>query len=266
LENASLRGFENLLNVMKRLRSPEGCPWDREQTKYTLKWYLIEECYEVLDAIDLDSAKKLKEELGDTLFQIIFLAELSEEKGDFDIFDVINSAREKMIRRHPHVFSDKIVKDSREVKKIWWKIKEEEKGEEEGSIFDSIPQPLPSLLRAFRVTKRAANVGFDWGSLEGALDKLEEEIGEFKETLRYKNSDRVEDELGDILFSLVNLCRFLEINPEEALRKTITKFTARFKKMERLLKKEGKKIGDATPEEMDKLWDNAKRRDNPLQG
>lgn len=260
MEYTDLRDFEDLLHIMKRLRGPKGCPWDREQTRDKLKWYLIEECYEVLDAIDTGSAEKLKEELGDALFQIVFLAEISEEEGDFNIFDVINSAREKMIRRHPHVFKDKNVKDSKEVKKIWWKIKEEEKGDEGGSILDSIPEALPSLLRAFRITKRAANIGFDWDNVEGALDKLEEEMEEFKEALKGKNKERIEDELGDILFSVVNLGRFLETNPEEALSKTIGKFTTRFKEIEMSLKKKDTEIGDVTLEEMDKLWDEAKKK------
>lgn len=261
MQHANLKDFQNLLQIMKRLRGPEGCPWDREQTSDKLKWYLVEECYEVLDAIEKGSDEKIKEELGDILFQIIFLAEISEEEGGFNIFDVINSAREKMIRRHPHVFDNENAKDSGEVKKIWWRIKEEEKGKEEGcSILDSIPPALPSLLRAFRITKRAAHVGFDWDNVEGVFDKIKEEIEEFRETLKDKNEERMEDEFGDILFSLVNLGRFLEINPEEALRKTIGKFIMRFKDIEMSLKKENKEIGDATLEEMDELWDEAKKK------
>ena len=252
--------FESLLHIMKKLRGPGGCPWDREQTWDTLKWYLIEECYEVLDAIEENSPDKLKEELGDTLFQIIFLARISEEEGRFNIFDVIHSIREKMVRRHPHVFHDKSARDSGEVKKIWWKIKEEEKGEKEEAIFDSIPAALPSLLRAFRVTKRAAHAGFDWDKPEGALLKLEEETEELKESINSGNKERMEDELGDVLFSLVNLGRFLDINPEEALRKTIAKFTKRFHVMERLAHEKDLKISDTPIEEMSMLWDEAKKK------
>ena len=261
MEDTNLKDFESLLNIMKRLRGPGGCPWDREQTRDTLKWYLVEESYEVLDAIEEGSSDKLKEELGDTLFQIIFLARISEEEGRFNIFDVVNSIREKMIRRHPHVFQDESARDSEEVKKIWWKIKEEEKGKREEAIFDSIPEALPSLLRAFRITKRAAHAGFDWENPEGALCKLEEETEELKESMNSGNKERMEDELGDVLFSLVNLGRFLDINPEEALRKTIAKFTTRFRVMERLAQEKDLKISDTPLEEMSKLWDEAKTKE-----
>ncbi|MFH2013190.1 MAG: nucleoside triphosphate pyrophosphohydrolase [Pseudomonadota bacterium] len=259
MQDANLEYFKTLLQVMKKLRGPEGCPWDREQTRDTLKWYLVEECYEALDAIEKGLDEKIKEELGDILFQIIFLAEISEEDGMFNIFDVINSAREKMVRRHPHVFQNENAKDSEEVKKIWQKIKKEEKKDEEGSILDSIPKNLPSLLRAFRITKGAAQIGFDWNNVEGVFNKIKEEIEEFRETLKEKDKEGMENELGDILFSLVNLGRFLEINPEDALRKTINKFIMRFKNIEISSKKKDKEIYDLTMKEMDKLWDEAKK-------
>lgn len=225
--------IESLIHVMKRLRGADGCPWDREQTKEKLKWYLVEECYEVLDAIDKGSAENLKEELGDILFQIVFLAEISQEEGDFDMFDVVNSAREKMIRRHPHVFDGKSAKDSNEVKKIWWKIKKEEKSKEGNSVLDSIPQSLPSLLMAFKITKRAAHADFCMDTADGVLGKLEKAIGEFRKKSRDNDAKRMERDLGDILFSLADLGRTLGINPEEALRKTIMEFVSRFKEMER---------------------------------
>ncbi len=230
--------LKGLLQVMKRLRGPEGCPWDREQTKETLKWYLVEECYEVLDAIESGSAGQLKEELGDTLFQLVFLAEISEEKKDFNIFDVINFAREKMIRRHPHVFGSESAKDSKDVKKIWWEVKEKEKEREGSSVLETIPDSLPGLLRAFRITKRAAHAGFDRGSLKGTLAAIEKGIVKLRATVKEKDPDKMEEELGDILFSLVNLGRFLEINPEEALRKAIMKFIYQFKETEKSLKQQ----------------------------
>ena len=261
MEQSKLNDLEKLLSVMKRLRGPEGCPWDKEQTLDSLKWYLVEECFEVLDAIENGSPEKLMEELGDTLFQIVFLAEISEEEENFNIFDVINSAREKMIRRHPHVFDNQKAYDSNEVKKIWWQIKEEEKGGNEVSVLDSIPNNLPSLLRAFRISKRASHAGFDYDNIDGVLNKLEERIEEFKVTLNDKEKERMEDELGDILFSLVNLCRFLDINPEDVLRKTTNKFTTRFKEMERSLINKGMKQEETTPEDLKKLWNRTKRHE-----
>lgn len=232
MKYADSTDLESLLKVVKKLRGPEGCPWDREQTRESLKGYLIEECYEVLDAIDSGSGEKLKEELGDVLFQIIFLAEMSEEEGDFNIFDVINSAREKMITRHPHVFDGQSAKDSKEVKKTWRKIKEKERGGK-GSALDSIPDSLPSLLRTFKITKRADHAGFDWGNVDEVFDKLEKDIEDLRKILKKENRESLEAEIGVILFSLVNLGRFLEINPEEALRKEINKFVSRFIETER---------------------------------
>ncbi len=229
MENANLKGFESLIRIMKILRGPKGCPWDREQTKDSLKWYLIEECYEVLDSIESKSSEKLKEELGDTLFQIIFLAQISEEEGDFNIFDVIHFSKEKMIRRHPHVFKDKNAKDAFDVKKIWWEIKKEEKAKEGESILDSIPCALPSLLKSFRILKRAAHAGYDSDNIDEVLDKFDGKIEELKKSLKKQNKDRIEDELGEILFCLTNIGRLFEINPEEALRKKNIEFSSWFK-------------------------------------
>ena len=229
MEKENLKGFESLIRIMKILRGPKGCPWDREQTKDSLKWYLIEECYEVLDAIETGSSEKLKEELGDALFQILFLAQISEEQGDFNIFDVIHSSKEKMIRRHPHVFKDKDAKDALDVKKIWWEIKEEEKAKERGSIFDSLPCALPSLLKSFRILKRAAHAGYDSDNIDEVLDTFDGKIEGLKESLERQDKDRIEDKLGELLFSLTNIGRLFEINPEEALRKKNIEFSTWFK-------------------------------------
>ena len=262
MKDTQMNDLSKLLSIMKRLRGPDGCPWDKEQTLDSIKWYLIEESHEVLQAIESRSPDLLMEELGDTLFQIVFLCEISEEKGDFNIFDVINSAGAKMVRRHPHVFHNQNAQNSKEVKKIWWKIKDEEKGADQSSILDSVPETLPSLLRAYRIGKRASQAGFDWNNIEGVLEKFEEEVGEFKETLGRKTKARMEDEMGDILFSLTNLCRFLEINPEEALKNTTRKFITRFREVEKSLSKEGKRTGDATPEELKALWNKIKDQES----
>ncbi|MDY6856307.1 MAG: nucleoside triphosphate pyrophosphohydrolase [Thermodesulfobacteriota bacterium] len=235
MENENLKGFEILIRIMNLLRGPKGCPWDREQTKDSMKWYLIEECYEVLDAIETESSEKLKEELGDTLFQILFIAQLSEEQGDFNIFDVIRSVKEKMIRRHPHVFKDKEAKDALDVKKIWWEIKEKEKAKEGKSILDSIPCALPSLLKSFRILKRAAHAGYDSDKTDDVLHKFDRRIEKFKESLKSQDKDRIEDELGKVLFSLTNIGRLFEINPEEALRKKNIEFSKWFKTEKELI-------------------------------
>ena len=246
---------------MAQLRGPAGCPWDREQTPESLKPFLVEECYEVLDALDEGSPDKVKEELGDLLFQIIFHARIAEEKGAFTIADVISAIVEKMTRRHPHVFGEEKVSTSGEVLANWEEIKKKEKAHRDRtSILDGVPQGLPALLRAHGIQKRAARVGFDWNKLDEALPKLDEEILEFKESLKSKDAAGIEEELGDIFFMLVNISRFLEINPEDALRKTISKFIHRFRYIEEHAAEEGRSLNDMTLDEMETLWQDAKKK------
>ncbi len=257
----SEQGFQKLLKIIQTLRSPDGCPWDIDQKKEDVGRYLIEEAYEVIDAIDSGHPKELKEELGDLLFQILFLTRMSEETGEFNISDVIEDISKKMIRRHPHVFENKKVKDIQEIKSNWEDIKkqEESRKDKNESLFYQIPKSMPSLLRAQKITKKASQVGFDWENIDGVLKKIEEELKELKAALKSKEKDQIKDEMGDIIFSLVNLSRFVEINADEALRSSIKKFTDRFSHIEEKLKDQGKTPSDATLEEMDRLWDEAKR-------
>ncbi len=251
--------FSDLVALMARLRGPGGCPWDRKQTAESLKPFLVEECYEVVDALDEESPDKIREELGDLLFQIVFHARLAEEKGQFTISDVIRAIIEKMIRRHPHVFGDARLDTDKEVLANWEEIKKQEKGyHERKSILEGIPRHLPSLLRAHSLQERAARVGFDWNRIDEALPKLDEEITEFKESLKTKNAEGIEEELGDIFFMLVNISRFLGINPEEALRKTISKFIYRFRYIEENAANAGKSLSDMTLDEMEALWQESK--------
>ncbi len=252
--------LKKLVDLMARLRGPDGCPWDRKQTTESLKPFLIEECYEVVDALDEGDADKVKEELGDLLFQIIFHARIAEENGDFTIWDVISANVEKMTRRHPHVFGDEKLTTDKEVLANWEEIKKKEKGyEQRKSILEGVPKSMPSLIRAHRLQERAARVGFDWNKIDEALPKLDEEIAEFKESLKSENAARIEEELGDIFFMLVNLSRFLEVDPEEALRKTIGKFIRRFRYIEENAADAGKSLNDMTLDEMEKLWQESKK-------
>ena len=248
-----------LVALMAKLRSPDGCPWDRKQTSASLKPFLIEECYEVVDALDEGSPDKVKEELGDLLFQIIFHARIAEENSQFTIQDVISANIEKMTRRHPHVFGDARLTTDKEVLSNWEDIKKKEKGyEERKSILEGIPRHLPSLLRAHSIQERAARVGFDWSRIDEALPKLDEEVAEFKESLKNKDAEGIEEELGDLFFMLVNISRFLDVNPEEALRKTISKFIHRFRHIEEFAANTGRSLNDMTLDEMEMLWQESK--------
>jgi tetrapyrrole methylase family protein/MazG family protein len=251
--------FQKLVSLMATLRSPDGCPWDRKQNPESLKPFLIEESYEVIDALDENDPHKVKEELGDLLFQIIFHARLAEEKGEFTINDVIESNLEKMIRRHPHVFGEVKASTDTEVLANWEEIKKKERGNRQRtSVLEGVPKSMPSLIRAHRIQGRAARVGFDWSSIDEALPKLDEEIGEFKESLKSGNAEKIEGELGDIFFMLVNLSRFLGLDPEEALRKTIGKFIRRFRYIEEMAADKGKALNEMPLDEMEKLWQEAK--------
>ncbi len=250
-----------LVSLMARLRGPDGCPWDRKQTTQSLKPFLIEECYEVVDALDEGHPEKVREELGDLLFQIIFHARIAEERGEFTIWDVIETNVEKMTRRHPHVFGGEKLNTDKEVLANWEEIKRKEKGyAERKSILEGVPRDLPSLLRAHRLQERAARVGFDWQHLDEVLPKLDEEIAEFKESLRNKDAAGIEEELGDVFFVLVNISRFLGVNPEEALRKTISKFIYRFRKIEEAAAEAGKSLNDMSLDEMERVWQASKEK------
>lgn len=250
--------FERLLGIMKKLRGPGGCPWDAEQTHESLTRYLLEETYEVIEAIDARSPEHLKEELGDLLLQPIFHAAIAEEAGQFDISDVINTLSEKLIRRHPHVFADLVITDSSAQIENWERIKKDEKGSERTSALSGVPPGLPALLKAHKITEKASRVGFDWNHSDQVFAKVMEELHEFEEAWAGGNQQRMEEELGDLLFAIVNLGRFLSLNPEEALRKTIGRFQKRFSYIEDALQQQGRHPGEATLEEMDALWEQAK--------
>jgi tetrapyrrole methylase family protein/MazG family protein len=250
--------FSALVELMSRLRAPDGCPWDREQTPESLKPYIIEEAHEVCEAIDSRDPDHICEELGDLLFQIIFQAQIASERGDFDVYDVVEKIHEKMIRRHPHVFGDKKVRDSEEVRRNWAQIKRDHEGKGIETALGSVPRSLPALLRARRITENAAEVGFDWKKIEDVMDKVVEEWGELKEAISRKDRERADHELGDMLFALVNLARFLRLNPEDSLSKTIKRFERRFQYIEESLRNSGRDFEDMTLEDMDELWEEAK--------
>jgi len=248
--------FERLVSIMTRLRAPDGCPWDREQTHESLRPYVLEETYEVLDAIDRGSFSELKGELGDLLLQVIFHAQIAKEDERFTIEDVLRLLSDKLIERHPHIFGDKKLETAGEVVHQWEKIKLNQS--KKRGLLDGVPQAQPALNHAFRVQEKAAGVGFEWPSIEGVREKLDEEIAEFHEAMQKGDSNSREEEFGDILFSLVNLARYLKINPEDALRKTVKKFTKRFQYIEKTLSSRGRSLVDATLEEMDELWEESK--------
>lgn len=252
-------GFETLVEIMRRLRAPGGCPWDAEQTHESLTRYLLEETYEVIEAIDSKSADHIKEELGDLLLQPVFHAAIAEEAGSFTISDVIQTLCDKLVRRHPHVFGDLQISDSHAQVENWEKIKKAEKGEERRSALSGVPPQLPSLLKATKITEKAARVGFDWEHVDQVVAKVMEELHEFEEAMSTGSNERMESELGDLLFAIVNLGRFLSINPEEALRKTINRFQSRFQHVEDRLHEQGISMKETSLQEMDRLWEEAKK-------
>ena len=251
--------FIELLEVLRLLRAPGGCSWDQEQTSESLIPYLLEETYEIIEAIEEGNTEALKEELGDLSLHILFQAELARESGKFNIADSLRHITEKLIRRHPQVFDKSNNKHStNDINKSWEAAKQKEK--QRNNVLDGVPKNLPALLRARRIQEKAANVGFDWSELSPVIDKVDEEIGELKEAVVLKNPKNIKDEMGDVLFSLVNLSRFLDVNPEEALRMTITKFETRFAQVEKELQKKGKNLTDSTLEEMDEIWNLIKKK------
>ena len=264
--------FEKLAAVQARLRAPDGCPWDREQTHASLRTYLIEEAYEVLEAMESGDDAKFAEEMGDVLLQIVFHSQIAKEEGRFTVSDVIREVHDKMVRRHPHVFGEKRAKDSAEVLKNWEQLKKEERaaaGRKNGSgskveakaasLLDGVSRALPAALEGFQLTRRAARIGFDWENVEGVLEKMKEEAGELRQALSAKDAKKTEEETGDLLFAAVNLARYLHIDPEIALKKANAKFSTRFRRMEEMAAKSGMALADVPRGQMEELWDTAKR-------
>ncbi len=251
--------FWRVVEIMSVLRGEGGCPWDREQTRDSLKPYLIEEAYEVVDAIDDGDPDKLKEELGDLLLQIVFHAQIAKEGGEFDITHVLEVLAQKLIRRHPHVFGEVTVRDAQEVLENWEAIKGRE--ENHRSALSGVPPYLPALLQAMRIQEKAARVGFDWSRVEPVWEKVEEEFREFKEACRKGDKEGMAWEMGDLLFALVNLARFLGVDPEDALRQCNKRFIKRFSYVEERLRQEGRLPQDADLETMDRYWEEAKGSD-----
>ncbi|OGL43270.1 MAG: nucleoside triphosphate pyrophosphohydrolase [Candidatus Schekmanbacteria bacterium GWA2_38_11] len=249
--------FEKIVKIIEILRGPDGCPWDKEQTRDSLKTYLIEEVHEVIEAIEEKNPKLLMEELGDLLFQVLFHIELAREEKVFTVNDVLEFVYEKMVRRHPHVFEERNVKNSKEVLLQWEDIKRREKKDKKSSL-ERIPKTLPALLYALRLQDKASRVGFDWKSVEEVYEKLKEEISEFHKAFASGIKEELEEEIGDLFFTLVNISRFLAINPEEALKKSSKKFISRFQFIEREVGKSGKNIESFSLDELEKLWEKAK--------
>jgi tetrapyrrole methylase family protein / MazG family protein len=263
MANSAGARFDALLSLMARLRSEGGCPWDREQTRTSLKPYLIEEAYEVLQAIDEDDIDHLAEELGDLLFQVVFHSQMAAEAGEFTMSDVLDRLVEKMTRRHPHVFGDQRVADAQDALRQWEQIKRDE-GRRTGvprSALDGVPASLPALLRAQRLQVKAGRVGFDWPSWREAWDKVREEVAEVGAALDVADANRIRQELGDVLFSVVNVARLLNVDAEDCLRQAADKFTRRFNEVETDMKARGRTVSDASAEELDQAWETVKRRE-----
>ena len=254
----SRRSFDDLVKLMTTLRGPGGCPWDRKQTLPDLKPYVIEEAYEVVDAIDREDRSALLEEIGDLLLEAVFIAEITREAGSFDVYDSITAIHDKLVRRHPHVFADAKADDAEQVLVNWEKLKSDERKAENKSVLSGVPRSMPALLKASRLTEKAARVGFDWRRTDDVFDKLDEEIGELREAVASGDATRIEDEIGDLLFTIANIARKTGANPEEALQSTNRKFMRRFQSMEKQVHERGQNLDQLELEEMDKLWDEAK--------
>ena len=257
--------IQKLVELVERLRGEDGCPWDREQTRETLKPMLIEEAFEVLDALDGASPAELREELGDLLFQVVFHAQIAREMGEFQLADIIDRLHDKMVRRHPHVFGSADLKTSGDVLRNWEDIKAAEKGvvstgrpDSSDSLLDGIPSKLPALHTAYQITAKAARVGFDWPGLEDILHKLGEETNELLAAREKRDEAKIADEVGDILFVAVNVARFLGVDPETALRRSNRKFERRFRYVEAKVKGQGRELKDSSLADMDAFWEEAK--------
>jgi tetrapyrrole methylase family protein / MazG family protein len=265
--------FERLVALQARLRAPNGCPWDREQTHATLRTYLIEEAYEVLDAMKSGDDAKFANEMGDLLLQVVFHSQIAAEEGRFTVADVIREVHEKMVRRHPHVFGEKRAKDAAEVLRNWEQIKAQERqgtqqGQEKGaakgkekpkSLLDGVPRTLPAMMEGLQLTRKASRAGFDWDDAHGVFEKLREECAEVRHASGAGEAGKVEEEMGDLLFAAVNLARFLQVDPEIALKNANAKFARRFREMERLAAENGGAFADVPREEKERLWEVAKR-------
>jgi len=257
----TLNSLSKLIKITDTLMGEDGCPWDKVQTRESLKPYLVEETYEVLDALDANDPEKIKDELGDLLYQILFHSKISSLKGEFNFRDVIDNLSEKMVRRHPHVFKEGELNTPDQVVKQWEEIKRNEKNQaNQKSILDNIPKNLPSLLRAQKLQKKAAKEGFDWDQISDVFDKLDEEIGEFKEAVLKKKSADIQNEIGDIIFVITNIAKCYKIDAEEALRSTNNKFIKRFQYIEQKIKAKGKTLKDSPLEEMERYWQEAKNK------
>ncbi|MBI2843131.1 MAG: nucleoside triphosphate pyrophosphohydrolase [Armatimonadetes bacterium] len=255
--------FEALVEVVSALRGPGGCPWDREQDHGSLRKYLIEECYEVVDAIDHGPPDKLAEELGDLLLQVLLHAQLASEQGQFDVADVCERIRKKLIRRHPHVFGEVEVAGVEDVLHNWEEIKSKEPGRQEiTSAIGGVPKSLPALMRATEISKRAAKTGFEWPNIEGVFDKLQEETGELEQAIESGDRQRIKSEVGDLLFAVVNIARWSKVDSEEALREMLDRFQTRFTAIEERARTAGKSVGDLTIDEMDEIWNEAKKQEH----
>lgn len=253
--------FDDLTGIMKLLRGEGGCPWDREQTHESIRRNLIEETYEAVEAIDTQDRVLLQEELGDVLLQVVFHAEIERQAGSFDIGDVINGICEKLIDRHPHIFGDVSVSGTAEVLRNWEAIKKVEKGQKtQAETLEAVPKVLPALMRSDKVQQRAAKVGFDWPDTAGAMEKAQEELGELQQAVAAGDKAACEEELGDLLFSLVNVSRHLKAEPEEALTRACDKFIARFTQAEKLAAARGQELRGMSPEGLDALWNEAKKQ------
>jgi len=252
------RTFDDLVQLMTTLRGPGGCPWDRKQTLPDLKPFVIEEAYEVVDAIDRDDRSSLVEELGDMLLEAVFIAEITREEGTFDIYDSITAIHDKLVRRHPHVFAGAVADDAEQVLVNWEKLKQDERKAENKSVLAGVPQSMPALLKASRLTEKAARVGFDWRRTEDVFDKLDEELGELREAVAKGDAANIHEEIGDLLFTIANIARKVNVNAEEALQSTNRKFMRRFESMEARVRERDQNLDQLELEEMDRMWDDAK--------
>ena len=248
--------FAKLVEIMEKLRGEQGCPWDKEQTHESLRQYLLEETYEVLELIDEGRYDELKNELGDVLLQVIFQSQIAKEDGRFDIQVVLENINKKLIHRHPNVFGDTVIKTAEEQTVNWEKMKKKENADR--SVIDGVPKQLPALQRAQRIQQKAATVGFDWQKVQPVWEKVEEELNELQSAIEEENPQNIEDEFGDLLFTIVNLSRFIKVNPEDALRKSIEKFSARFRRMEEEVKNSDQSFENMSLNEMDQIWEKIK--------
>ena len=259
IQNKIGEKFVELVEIMQKLRSENGCPWDKEQTPESILPFFLEEVYEVIESVEEKDWKNLQEEIGDILLHTVFQAKMAEEENRFTILDSLETINVKLMRRHPHVFGDISADAAKSAKQNWEAEKHKEKGRE--SRLDGVPKTLPSLIRAQRLQEKASYVGFEWDKIEEVWEKVHEEIGELKKAQSEGNIDHIKEEIGDVLFSIVNLSRFLKISSEDALRLTNNKFISRFKKIEKELKKRNRSIEDASLVEMDEIWETVKRND-----